>query len=410
MAVVEKFGKYLLLDNIAEGGMATIRRAKFLDKVVIIKMIKSNFASDIKFKNMFIDEIKTSFALTHPNIAQIYDYGEKDNELFCAMEYVSGNNLRDFFEKCIEKEMQFPIDIALYITSQVCAGLQYTHNFKDAFSGSNPQIIHRDISPNNIMISHEGNVKIIDFGIAKALTNSQKTTEVGSIKCNAGYAGPEYIRGEELDHRYDQFSVAVVLWELLAGRSLFESKDTILTLQKVKQCKAQAPSKFNKLVTGELDKILLKALSKDPKKRFKNIEDFGRVLTKELYKLYPGFNPGDLKYFSEYLFADEIFLETQKCQELHNQTKNFQLIEQTKVLPLKEKSKEVKKTKTKRKVIQLNTDIHTRPITDQYQSFKLHGKIEKFKLFYMLVISLFCGFLLGENYLKEIFKSWLFGE
>lgn len=412
MDKIEEFGKYLLLDHIADGGMASIRRARFLNKIVIIKMIKEAFSEDKSYKTMFIDEIKNTFTLMHPNIAQIYDYGERDNKLYCAMEFVDGKNLKEYFDKTKMHNMPFPVDIALHIITEVCAGLHYTHQYEDKFSGDKPNIIHRDISPQNIMISHDGNVKIIDFGIAKASTNYQSTTEVGTMKCNAAYAGPEYIKGQPLDHRYDQFSVATVLWELLTGQKLFAAEDTILTLKKVQKCEISAPSTHNKLVTQQLDKIILKALSEDPKDRYENIEMFARELNRELSRLYPGFNGSDLRYFAKYLFQNEIVKETEHYSELFEQTNQFKFIQETKqlelttsVVPSKRKAR--KKTAATGKVpVPPPASVEK---NGKYQTFKLAGNINKLQLFYSLTISLILGFVLGEQVLKEFLRSWLFG-
>ncbi len=390
MEQIQEFGKYLLLDHIADGGMATIHRARFLNKIIIIKMIKKNFSEDSNYKSMFIDEIKNTFTLMHPNIAQIFDYGERNKKLYCAMEFVDGKNLKEYFDKCQASAMDFPLDIALHIVIEVCAGLSYTHQFIDKFTGEKPNMIHRDISPNNIMISHDGSVKIIDFGIAKAKTNVQSTTQVGTIKCNTAYAGPEYVNGDKLDHRYDQFSLAVVLWELLTGKRLFAAEDAILTLKNVQTCEVDAPSKFNKQVTEELDRILLKALSKDPNQRFKNIEQFSRALTKELNRLYLGFNPTDLKYFANYLFKEEIKKDHERYGELFTQSNQFKFIQET-------KSHDVKA-------------INNNNENSKHQSFKLTTKIKKLKLFYMLGFSLLLGFIIGEQFIKRVLRSWLFGE
>jgi len=370
-------------------------------------MIKESFSQDTNYKAMFIDEIKNSFKLIHPNIAQIYDYGESENQLYCAMEFVDGKNLKEFADKCSFNQLKFPIDIALHVTIEACAGLNYTHKYTDRFSGSTPNIIHRDISPNNIMISHDGTVKIIDFGIAKAKTNSQQTTEVGTIKCNAAYAGPEYIKGSTLDHRYDQFSLAVVLWELLTGKKLFAVEDTILTLQNVQKCAVDAPSKYNDLVTPRLDSIVLKALSKKPDDRFVDIEQFSRELSKELNHLYPGFNASDLKYFSNYIFKKEIEQDTEKYTQLYNQSNQFKFIKESKDIELDSDKKSSANANARKSVRRSAIHKKSELSKQEYQTFKLSEKVESFKLFYMLAISLVLGFMLGEQFLKELLKGWI---
>ena len=407
MAEIEEFGKYLLLDHVAEGGMATIRRARLLNKTVIIKMIKKAMSDDNNYKTMFIDEIKNSFTLSHPNIAQILEYGERDSKLFCAMEFVDGKNLREYNEKLSSLDMAFPIDIALHVAIEVCSGLAYTHQFIDKFSGEKPNIIHRDISPQNIMISHDGSVKIIDFGIAKASTNFQSNTEVGTMKCNASYVAPEYIHGKELDHTYDQFSLGVVLWELLAGRRLFAVQDPITTLQNVQKCEVEAPSIHNHLVTSELDRILLKALSKEPSDRYRDVEAFSRDLKRELSNLYVGFNSSDLKHFANFIFEKEIEKERKHFGELYESSSQFKFIQETKHL----KPEERKQDQTARYRVEMPSS--TSPLVikpEEYQTFKLSGNINKLQLLYSLLVSLVLGFILGEQLLKNLLRAWLFDE
>ncbi len=310
-----RFGRYLLLDHLVDGGMATIWRARFLaeqaDKIVAIKMVQSNYSKDPAFRTMFMNEIKVAFALIHPNIAQTYEYGDHEGQLFTAIEYVDGRNLKQYLDKLKELNLCFPVDVAVNIIAQSCQGLYYAHTFKDKLTGKEANIIHRDISPHNIMLSYDGAVKIIDFGIAKANTNSD-ATQAGTIKGKLSYLAPEYLDGAVLDPRYDQFALGITLWELLCSRKLFRAENDLAVLKKIQACQVPPPSSINKNVPKELDDIVLKALSKDRNNRYEDMDQFNRALIRFLYSQYPNFNATDLQRFAEEIFKKEIALDKEK--------------------------------------------------------------------------------------------------
>lgn len=314
----QRFGKYLILDHLVDGGMAKICRATYLgeqaNKVVAIKMVQPQYSKDPSFVQMFEDELKVSFDLVHPNIAQVYDYGLVDEQLYSAMEYVDGANLKQFLDRLKEKKYVFPVEISTYIISQVCLALQYAHNYQDKLTGKSFNIIHRDISPHNIMLTYEGAVKVIDFGIAKADSNSE-ATQAGTIKGKLSYLAPECLDGMELDHRYDQFAVGITLWEMLCSRKLFQAKNELAVLKQIQACKVPKPSSINPNVPPELDQIVLKSLSKDRTQRFENMEKMNRALIKFLYSNYPEFNASDLGYFAKQLFQEEISADKKKFVE-----------------------------------------------------------------------------------------------
>lgn len=314
----ERFGRYLILDHLVDGGMAKICRARFLgeqaDKVVAIKMVQQQFSKDEAFKTMFMDEIKVTFGLLHPNIIQTYDYGMNKGQLFVAMEYCDGRNLKEYLDKLKERKFVFPVEISTYIISQACQGLYYAHTFRDKLTGQEANIIHRDISPHNIMLTYDGAVKIIDFGIAKSQTNSE-STQAGTIKGKLSYLAPEYLEGLELDPRYDQFALGITLWEMLCSRKLFKENNDLAVLKKIQECKIPVPSSINPNVPKELDEIVLKALSKNRSKRYENLDQMNRALMKFLYAKYPDFNATDLSYFAQELFRDEIKKDREKMFE-----------------------------------------------------------------------------------------------
>ena len=268
---------------------------------------------------MFSNEIKLTFGLSHPCIAQAYDYGLQNGKFFIAMEFVDGKNLRQFSNRLKEKNRVFPVEFSTHIMAQVCQGLYYAHNFQNKFSGKNINIIHRDISPHNIMLTFDGGVKIIDFGIAKADIKSDRTdtdyTKAGVIKGKLSYIAPEYLEGVELDHRYDQFSLGTTLWELLCSQKLFNDTNELAILKQIQACKVSPPSHINPNVPEELDKIVMKALSKDKNLRFSTMDQFGRALTKFLHACYPSFSSSDISQFAKTLFRDDIKKDREKFFE-----------------------------------------------------------------------------------------------
>ncbi|PIQ59758.1 MAG: hypothetical protein COW00_08980 [Bdellovibrio sp. CG12_big_fil_rev_8_21_14_0_65_39_13] len=314
----ERFGRYLILDHLVDGGMAKICRARFLgeqaDKIVAIKMVQPQYSQDENFKKMFMDEIKLTFGLLHPNIVQTYDYGIHNGQLFVAMEYCDGKNLKEYLEKLKEKKFVFPVEISVYIVTQACQGLHYAHNYTDKLTGKKTKIVHRDISPHNLMLTYDGAIKVIDFGIAKAETNSE-ATQAGTIKGKLSYLAPEYLEGMELDHRYDQFAVGITLWEMLCSRKLFKAPNDLAVLKKIQECRVPPPSSINPNVSKELDQIVLRALSKDRNKRFKDMEELNRALIKFLYSNFPDFNSSDLNYFAKELFKDDLKKDREKMFE-----------------------------------------------------------------------------------------------
>lgn len=311
----QRFGKYLLLDHIVDGGMAKIWRARYLgeqaNKIVAIKMIQAQYSEDQGFRQMFEDELKLAFGLIHPNIAQTYDYGVVDNQLFTAMEYVDGANLKQYMDRLKKRNFVFPIEISSHIITQTCQALHYAHTFTDKLTGQSLNIVHRDISPHNIMLTFDGSVKVIDFGIAKAETNSE-ATQAGTIKGKLAYLAPEYLEGLELDCRYDVFAVGITFWELLCNRRLFRAKNDLAVLKKIQNCEVAPPSSINPNVPPELDAIVLKALSKNRDDRFENMDKFNRAVMKFLYSKYPDFNPTDLAYFAGELFKEDILADRKK--------------------------------------------------------------------------------------------------
>jgi serine/threonine-protein kinase len=315
-----RFGRYIIVDPVAVGGMAEIYRARLAgskegpDRVIIIKKVIANLSQNTDFIQMFEEEIKITVGLTHPNIIQIYDYGKVDDQYFMAMEYVEGKNLRQFVKRLADMKSMFSIDMSAHIISQVCHALGYAHAFKDRLSGKPLCIVHRDISPQNIMISYDGAVKLFDFGIAKAKSASE-ATRAGVIKGKPSYLSPEQVNGDELDGRSDIFALGILLWELLTAKRLFVADTDMAVLRLIQNAKIESPSTFNPAVPQALDAIVLKSLSRDKNKRYQNAEEFQRDLHKFLYSFNPSFNPADLSYYAQELFKAEIKEDRQRLHK-----------------------------------------------------------------------------------------------
>jgi serine/threonine protein kinase len=278
-----RFGKYLLLQRINVGGMAEVFKAKTFgvegfEKLVAIKRILPSIAEDDEFIRMFIDEAKITVRLQHANIAQVYELGKIEDNYFIAMEFINGKDLKQLFER--NKKDNVPMDIAQasYITSQICAGLDYAHRKKDD-RGVDLNIIHRDVSPQNIRISYDGEVKVIDFGIAKAKNKSSKT-EAGILKGKFGYMSPEQVRGKIIDRRSDIFAIGIIFYELITGTRLFQGETDFSTLEKIRNVEIELPSKRNPVIPKELEDIVMKALTSKRDQRYSYAHDMHDDLQK----------------------------------------------------------------------------------------------------------------------------------
>ena len=332
--VLKKFGRYYLLDQIAQGGMAEIYRARLTaadgaGRIIIIKRIQAGQGTNQEFVQMFRAEIKVTMGFNHPNIAQLYDFGEEQNQPYISMEWVDGKNLKQVLTRFIELKQTFPVEIAAYIIEQAACGLNYAHTFKDKISGEPLGIVHRDISPQNILISYEGSVKVIDFGIAKATNNSEET-RAGVIKGKPAYLSPEQISGETLDNRCDIFAIGTVFWELLAGRKLFAGESDLAILKMIESCTSHVkpPSSVNPLVPKELDYIVMKCLMKQRDKRYQTAEELQRALHKFLNVYAPDFDPADLAYKAKDLFKEEIVEDRKRIQKLNDKVEQLLSYEQ----------------------------------------------------------------------------------
>ena len=312
-------GQYYLLEKIAQGGMAEIYKGLAYDlagikKIVCIKKILPHISASQEFIDMLIDEAKIAVQLNHGSIAQIHDLGKVNEDYFIVMDFVEGQNLSRLNKRVLRQNEKIPIPLACYIVAEVASGLNYMHRKTDEF-GNSLNIIHRDISPQNIMVSYSGTVKIIDFGIAKAASKIGHT-ELGILKGKFAYMSPEQARGDVLDPRSDIFSLGVILHELLTGKRLFKASENKETLRNVRRASVSPPSSLNPDIPEELDAIVLKALSRNPKKRYAYASEFHEALMRFVFSHYTNFRPAQLSEFVQKQFANELdLLQSRKEEE-----------------------------------------------------------------------------------------------
>ncbi|GAC1352110.1 MAG: hypothetical protein NVSMB1_11730 [Polyangiales bacterium] len=279
--------RYRVIDRLESGGMAEVFRAEALGlqgfkKQVAIKRVLAHLAAKETFIKMFLDEARLSARLSHSNCVQVFDIGVGDGTYFIVMEFVDGANLRGIIDTLKSANRPFPAEEAVYIAIELCKGLQYAHNVVDE-TGAPLHIVHRDMSPPNVLITKHGEVKIVDFGLAKANTQLEKS-EPGIIKGKFSYLAPEAARGQEVDARADIFAIGIMLWELLAGRRLFLGKTDLETVQMVQRAIVPPITRIRPDVPPELEPILARALASDPHERYTTARDLGVDLNAFLYR------------------------------------------------------------------------------------------------------------------------------
>ncbi len=307
----KKFGKYQLLQKIALGGMAELYRSKVtrahgFEKLVAIKKILPHLTDQGNLVKAFIDEAKLAALLQHENIVQIYDFGSIDDEYFIAMEYLFGKDLRTLTRKARKTAVPLGLENTLYIISRICAGLDYSHNLKD-LQGRPLNIIHRDINPQNIFLTYEGQVKIIDFGIAKAASHNS-TTHEGLIKGKLSYMSPEQATGKTIDHRSDIFSTGIIFYELLAGRRMFEG-ETMEIYSQVREARYEPLDKLMPDLPAKLHEIVERALAKDPDLRYQTCGEMLADLEECIFEMSVRPNGRSFANFVKEFFKEELALE-----------------------------------------------------------------------------------------------------
>jgi serine/threonine protein kinase len=306
-----KFGKYWLTDRIAVGGMAELYRGKIsgeegFEKAVAVKKILPHLSAEEEAVSYFIDEARLAALLQHPNIVQIYDFGRLEDSYFIAMEYLFGKDLKTVLHCAEQRGMPLSLENALHIAVSVCSGLDYAHNMKN-LQGHLLNIIHRDVSPQNIFLTYDGQVKIIDFGIAKAASRITNTRS-GVIKGKVAYMSPEQAEGREVDHRSDIFSVGILLYEMVTGRYMYEG-DAMDILSQAREARFTSAERVVRDLPECLVAVLDMALAKHAEDRYASCGDMLSDLEDCVYHLNFRPNGQRLSQFMKDLFEGELRAE-----------------------------------------------------------------------------------------------------
>ena len=309
-----KFGKYHLLGPLAQGGMGALYLAvtgdRGLERLMVIKTVLPHLA-DAEYVARFRDEAKVVVKLSHGNLIPVFDAGLVGGEMFLAMDFVEGRDLRAVWNRCAKKQVAFPIDVAVYIVKELCRGLAYAHSYPEL------NLVHRDISPPNVLVSYTGEVKLTDFGLASSTLKLEKTAP-GIIYGKVAYMSPEQARGEKLDGRSDMYAAAIVLWELLTGRQLFPpGKDQPQDLlARAKNPEPPRPSKRAPRVPAELDEICVKALASERSERYANCDEMRMALQTWLAHNAPTTDGTRMSSFLQELFSEDILRERAERAEM----------------------------------------------------------------------------------------------
>ncbi|HEY7956594.1 MAG: serine/threonine protein kinase [Polyangia bacterium] len=302
------FGKYLLLGMIARGGMAEVYRAKLRqtampagggepERMLAIKCMRPQLAKEARFVEMFIREGKLAVLLDATSIVRTFEIGRIEGRYFIAMEYIGGKDLTQILRRCQESNQRIPVPHACYIAAKMSEGLHYAHTRSDA-EGRPLNIVNRDVSPSNVRVSYDGEVKLLDFGIAQAMLKF--TSEIGVLKGKFSYMSPEQIRGMPVDARTDVFSTGIILHEMLTTEKLFRGDTEFALMEKVRKADVAPPSKFNRRVPEALDRIVLKALARDLPDRYQTAKELGDDLG--AFAAQYRFNPSEMQEFMRNLF------------------------------------------------------------------------------------------------------------
>jgi len=309
---LETFGSYQLIKRLATGGMAQIFLARQVglegfEKLLVVKRILPHLAENEEFVRMFLDEARIAARLNHPNVVQIFNLGQQDDSFFLAMEYIHGEDARRVWKRSEQLGNPLPIPLVCRVVMDACAGLDYAHKKVDP-AGNPLNIVHRDISPQNILITFDGGVKVVDFGIAKA-ADQATVTRSGVLKGKYSYMSPEQAAGKRVDCRSDIFALGVVLYELLTGTRLFKRQSDIQTLNAVTTCEVTPPSRVNPRVPVDLEPIVMKALAREPENRFQEAVHLQLALEDWLIERRMPSSSAHLSAFMQEIYAERLAQE-----------------------------------------------------------------------------------------------------
>jgi serine/threonine-protein kinase len=327
-----RVGRYELLAKIAEGGMASVYLGRLpgpmgFERPVAVKLMRPEYVQNADFVRMFLDEARLVARLSHPNIVQMLELGEDHGPIgqshggfYIVMECLMGESLLDVWYACQDRQIMLPYDVIAYIGARAAEGLHHAHELRDG-SGQNQNIVHRDVTPGNVFITYDGQVKVIDFGVAKALNRLSAQTGYGVLKGKVAYMSPEQARHGQVDRRSDVFSLAVTLWELTTDRRLFKRKTDVDTIIAVSEAQVPDPTVIPDYPPA-LWAILRKALAKDPAQRYATAADFARDLEAFAQSMGRTVSAATLAEIMTYLFAaqkDRYLRWMQQASEGHAQ-------------------------------------------------------------------------------------------
>jgi serine/threonine-protein kinase len=303
-AAAVPFGRYVLVEPVAQGGMAELWRAKLKDaagfeRKLVLKRVLPHLAGERSYVEMFLREARLSARLDHPNLVHVFEFGESDGAYFLTMEHVDGVDLADVMAARSTEPM--PVDCVAFIGFEIARALHYVHELADE-QGRPLRMIHRDVTPSNIMITREGVVKLVDFGVAKALASSEQSA-IHLVKGKIAYLAPEQITLRRADHRSDLFTVGITLYELLTGVRLFKRDNDRETVRAVLHAPILPPSLFNPVVPPALDEIVLRALERVPESRWPSAQALAEVLAPIVQEL--GAGPAPLRALLQERFEEE---------------------------------------------------------------------------------------------------------
>lgn len=317
----KRFGKYTLMHRLATGGMAELflalhRSVAGFEKLVVIKRILPSMNNDQAFIDMLLHEARVAATLSHPNVVQIFDVGYHEGTYYIAMEHIHGEDLRGIVRQMKKRGMtEFPLEHALGIVIGVCAGLDYAHD-KRALDNTPLNIVHRDISPQNVLVTFDGDVKVVDFGIAKSGTSVGEDTKSGRLKGKVPYMSPEQARGEPIDWRSDIFSAGIVLFELTTGKRLFKGANELETLRLICERDYPAPSTIVRGYPPRLEAIVMRALEKDRSQRYQRARDMQADLEAYIRDERIAVSNLEMSRWMQTLFADRLTQQNAALQDI----------------------------------------------------------------------------------------------
>lgn len=305
----DRIGQYTILCQLDQGGMATLYlgRAAGLggfERLFAIKLIHEHLSREKRFVDMFLDEARLAARIVHPNVVSVYEVGIDRGRHFIAMDYINGETLSLALQHTWGQKQPFPLDLSVYLAAQAAEGLHAAHELKGS-DGQPLGVVHRDVAPSNLMIGYDGILRVMDFGVAKA--RDQVThTRPGTIKGTLAYMAPEHVRSKVLDRRADVWSLGVVLWETLVGKRLFKGRNDVETSERLLRRRVLPPSQLRPEVTETLDAVVLRALDRDPNRRFATARELGDALQEHLASARVRIGPSDVEAFMRRTFEERV--------------------------------------------------------------------------------------------------------